>query len=107
MAKNNQQRGSQLRERTREPEKYSVIMHNDDVTTMDFVVDMLRKVFYKSIEDATMLMLDVHNNGQAAIGTYSLDIAASKANKAMCMAREQGFPFQLTIEPYDSFDLPF
>ena len=107
MPSNNPQRNSQIRNRTREPQKYNVVMHNDDVTTMEFAVDVLRKVFYKNAEDATMLMLDVHHKGQAVVGTYSLDIAASKVNKALLMAKEQGFPFRMTIEPAETDDLPF
>lgn len=108
MPNRKQQYDYQVREHTREPKKYNVVMHNDDVTTMEFVVDVLRKVFYKSTEAATTLMLDVHHKGAAIVGTYSLDIAASKANKAMVMARDQGFPFRLTIEPAEEDDdLPF
>jgi len=92
------------RKRTGYPLQYKVIMHNDDVTTMDFVVKVLKQVFYKSSEDATRLMLDVHKRGSATVGVYSLDIAVSKANRAMVMARTEGFPFRLTVEPDD---LPF
>lgn len=82
-------------------------MHNDDITTMEFVVNVLRTVFFKTAEAATTLMLDVHHKGSAIVGTYSYDIAASKANKAMVMAREQGFPFRLTLEPEENDELPF
>ena len=68
---------------------YNVIMHNDDVTTMDFVVYVLVRIFRKSEEDAETLMLKVHNEGSAVVGTYSQDIAQSKANN---------YPLKLTIE---------
>ena len=99
MAERKSQRGSNTKERIREPEKYNVVMHNDDVTTMDFVVKVLRDVFHKSQTEATNLMLDVHNKGKAVVGTYQLDIALSKTNKALLMAREEGFPFRMTVEP--------
>ena len=76
---------------------YNVIMHNDDVTTMDFVVYVLVKIFRKSEEDAETLMLKVHNEG-SAVGTYSQDIAQSKANYTMNLAKANNFPLQLTIE---------
>ena len=101
---------SDVRERTRLshdlPRMYRVIMHNDDFTTMEFVVDVLRKVFFKPEEEANLLMLKVHKEGKATVGLYTLDIAVSKSQKAMRMARDQGFPFKLTWEPEER-DIPF
>ena len=101
---------SDVRERTRLshdiPRMYRVIMHNDDFTTMEFVVEVLRKVFFKPEEEANQLMLKVHKEGKAIVGLYTLDIAVSKSQKAMRMARDQGFPFKLTWEPEER-DLPF
>lgn len=77
---------------------YNVIMHNDDVTTMDFVVMVLRRIFRKSEEDAETIMMKIHNEGQAVVGTYFKDIAQSKANYTMALARKNGFPLMLTIE---------
>ena len=85
---------------------YRVIMHNDDFTTMEFVVEVLRKVFFKPAEEANQLMLKVHKEGKATVGLYTLDIAVSKSQKAMRMARDQGFPFKLTWEPEER-DIPF
>lgn len=82
----------------KEPPKYNVIMHNDDVTTMDFVVLILRRIFRKSAEDAEVLMMKVHNEGAAIVGTYSMDIAQSKADFAMQVAKHSGFPLKLTIQ---------
>lgn len=82
----------------KEPPKYNVIMHNDDVTTMDFVVFVLMRVFRKSEEVAETIMLKVHNEGSAIVGTYSKDIAQSKANYTMNIAKANNFPLQLTIE---------
>ena len=81
------------------PHMYRVIFHNDDITTMDFVVEVLEKVFRKSTAEATSLMLQVHTQGQAAVGTYTYDIAVTRRNKAKAMARAEGFPLRITIEP--------
>lgn len=83
----------------KEPRLYKVIIHNDDFTTMDFVVEVLKTVFYYSNEKAEALMLQVHHANKAVVGIYTYDIAVSKANKATNLAREKGFPLRLTVEP--------
>ena len=94
---------SSVRERQRvdlnEPRRYTVTIYNDDFTTMEFVVKVLRVVFFKSQADAEALMLQVHHSDKAVVGIYSYDIAVSKVNKATQMAREEGFPLRLTYEP--------
>ena len=96
-------RQTSLKERKRidirEPRRYKVIIHNDEVTTMDFVVRVLREVFFMSPEDAETMMMKVHNEGESVVGIYSYDIARSKVSKAMSMAREERFPLRLTYEP--------
>lgn len=96
-------RQTSLKERKRidirEPRRYKVIIHNDEVTTMDFVVRVLREVFFMSPEDAEIMMMKVHNEGESVVGIYSYDIARSKVSKAMSMAREERFPLRLTYEP--------
>lgn len=82
----------------KEPDMYKVIMHNDDFTTMDFVVMVLKTVFYKDDATAKQLMLTVHKKGKAQIGLYTYDMAVSKCMKAMNMARKEGFPFKVTWE---------
>ncbi|MGN0214653.1 MAG: ATP-dependent Clp protease adaptor ClpS [Muribaculaceae bacterium] len=82
----------------REPDMYRVMMHNDDFTSMDFVVMVLRQVFFKNESEATTLMLTIHKNGSAIVGIYPYDIAVSKVKKATRMARENGFPLKITIE---------
>ncbi|MCQ2974482.1 MAG: ATP-dependent Clp protease adaptor ClpS [Bacteroidales bacterium] len=82
-----------------EPKKYKVIMHNDDITTMDFVVDVLMKVFFKTKTIAKQLMMEIHTQGQAIVGVYSYDIAISKSKKAMALASEKNFPLKLTWSP--------
>ena len=97
------QQQSNVRERQRnllkEPRRYKVIIHNDDFTTMDFVVEVLKTVFFYSDEKAEALMLQVHHSNKAVVGIYTYDIAVSKANKATNLAREKGFPLRLTVEP--------
>jgi ATP-dependent Clp protease adaptor protein ClpS len=100
------QEQSQIRERQktnlREPRRYKVIIHNDDFTTMEFVVMILKEVFFLSEENAQALMLQVHHSDKAVVGIYTYDIALSKAQKATKMARENGFPLRLTVEPEDN-----
>ena len=82
----------------KEPKKYSVIMENDDFTTMEFVIDVLMSVFNKDSIEANRIMLDVHSKGRGVVGTYPYDIAVTKVSIAMDMAKEEGFPFMMTIE---------
>ena len=100
------QEQSQIRERQktdlREPRRYKVIIHNDDFTTMEFVVMVLKEVFFLSEENAQALMLQVHHSNTAVVGIYTYDIAVSKAQKATNMARESGFPLRLTVEPEEN-----
>ncbi len=84
---------------TGQPRKFQVIIHNDDFTTMEFVVMILTDIFLKSQEEAEDLMLQVHHSDQAVVGTYSYDIAVSKASKAIDLARAEGFPLRLTVQP--------
>ena len=81
-----------------EPKHYNVTIFNDDFTTMDFVIEVLTKIFGKSFEDAKALMLAVHNEGKAVAGTYSYDIAISKASLATKLARDNDFPLKLEVE---------
>jgi ATP-dependent Clp protease adaptor protein ClpS len=85
----------------REPRRFKVILHNDDFTTMEFVVMILKQVFLKSEEEAQTLMLQVHHSDKAVVGIYSYDIAVSKMRRATNMAREQGFPLRISVEPED------
>lgn len=83
-----------------EPQKYDVIMHNDDITTMDFVVSVLMTIFKKAKEDATRLMMKIHKEGKAVVGTYYYDIAISKTQMATAMARREGFPLNITVSKH-------
>ena len=82
-----------------EPRQYKVIFHNDDFTTMEFVTHVLQVVFGKPTDEAVMLMMKVHREGQAIVGVYSYDVAMTKASQATAMARREGFPLKITCEP--------
>jgi len=92
----------ETREKTRiklqEPKHYRVIMHNDDFTSMEFVVEILMDIFHKNEAEAERLMMMVHKGGKAAVGTYPYDIAVSKVQAATARARAEGFPFRMTME---------
>ncbi len=81
-----------------EPQLYDVIMINDDFTTMEFVVDVLVNIFYHSSAEAEAIMLRIHHQGQAVVGTYVYDLAISKATQVREKARAQGFPLRLKVE---------
>lgn len=102
MSDNNQQgTGVSTLDRVRieEPRQYKVIFHNDDFTTMEFVTEVLRRVFNKPADEAVTLMMRVHREGQAVVGIYSYDVAMTKASMATTMARNEGFPLNITCEP--------
>ncbi len=90
---------SRVRVLIEEPRQYKVIFHNDDFTTMEFVTDVLRRVFNKPADEAVTLMMRVHQEGQAVVGIYSYDVAMTKASQATAMARNEGFPLKITCEP--------
>ena len=86
----------------RAPYQYAVIIHNDDVTSMDFVVEVLCKVFHKSPVEASNLMMEVHNQGQGVAGVFTYDIAITKKYQAERRAVEKGFPLRLTLWEVES-----
>lgn len=82
----------------KEPNMWFVILHNDNVTTMDFVIMILIKLFHKSAEEAAEIMLQIHNKGKAVAGRYPFEIAEEKMNTVLRTASAYGFPLQATIE---------
>jgi ATP-dependent Clp protease adaptor protein ClpS len=86
-------------EKTKKPRMYKVILHNDDYTTMEFVIQVLVQFFHKNHAEATHLMLYVHHKGKAVVGLYSYDVAHSKAQQVIAFARESGHPLMCTTEP--------
>ncbi len=90
------------KEKLQAPRKYKVIMHNDDYTTMEFVVLILQKFFNKNAQDAQAIMLDVHSKGFGVCGIYTYEVAESKVAKVTKYARDNGHPLKCTTEPCDS-----
>lgn len=89
---------SETGKEVKEPSMFKVLLLNDDYTTMDFVVEVLRYVFHKSVEDATQIMLKVHYNGVGLCGIYPFEVAETKVNTVNALARERGFPLKCTME---------
>jgi ATP-dependent Clp protease adaptor protein ClpS len=81
-----------------EPKKYKVFLLNDDFSTMDFVIDVLVRVFRKSVEEATTIMMNIHNKGKELCGIYTYEIATTKVAQVKSMAREKGFPLKAIME---------
>ncbi len=81
------------------PKKFHVILHNDDYTTMEFVIFVLKAVFHKSGEVAEKIMWDIHKKGHGVCGTYVLEIAESKVEKVYELAKIDSQPLKCTIEP--------
>lgn len=82
----------------KEPKMYKVVIHNDHYTTMDFVVEVIVKVFHKVPSEATRIMLEVHYKGKGVVGVYPYDIAVTKVNQVHEMARSREFPLRCSVE---------
>src|SRR5215813_11333234 len=82
----------------KKPPLYKVLLHNDDYTTMDFVVFILRTVFQRSETDSLRIMLQVHTQGIGIAGVYTYEIAESKVAKVSDLAREHEFPLLCSME---------
>jgi len=104
MATHNDEREDQgvllaTRDRTRRPPLYHVVLHNDDYTTQELVVEILKAFFHKTEAEAQTIMLTVHHKGHGVAGTYTRDAAESKVVQVTDFARAQGAPLKLTAEP--------
>lgn len=89
---------SKTHEQVLRPPLYKVLLHNDDYTTMEFVVQILMHVFNKSPENATRIMFDVHKQGIGLCGIYSYEIAETKVDRVHYLAKEHGFPLRCSME---------
>ncbi len=89
---------SETRDEIDEPPMYKVLLHNDDYTTMEFVVEILMVVFKKSPEESVEIMLNVHKKGIGICGVYTYEVSETKVNTVHTLARENGFPLKCTME---------
>ena len=89
---------TERRERLKKPPLFRVLLHNDDFTTMEFVVEVLKRVFGKSDADAFRIMWAVHTQGVGVAGVYTFEIAEMKIERVTQMAREREFPLLCTAE---------
>ena len=88
--------GSQAQ--TRQPPLYQVLMHNDDYTTMEFVVEVLQTVFHMPATEANRIMLHIHFKGVGLCGVFPFEVAETKVSRVHAMARAQGYPLRCTLD---------
>ncbi len=81
-----------------EPQMFKVLLHNDDYTSMDFVVEVLIGIFHKTHAQAEQIMLQIHEKDKAVCGVYSFEIAQTKAEQVKQRAKQNEFPLLATIE---------
>jgi ATP-dependent Clp protease adaptor protein ClpS len=82
----------------KEPPLYRILLHNDNYTTMEFVIEVLEKIFHKSASEATAIMLSVHKTGIGICGVYSHEIAETRVRMVEHFAKERGYPLLCTLE---------
>jgi ATP-dependent Clp protease adaptor protein ClpS len=82
----------------REPKMYRVFLHNDDYSTMDFVIEVLISIFHRPAADATRIMLDVHKKGKGVCGVYTYDIAVTRVARVHQLAKKREFPLKCSLE---------
>ena len=81
-----------------EPTLYKVLLHNDDYTSMDFVIDILMNLFHKSLAQAEQIMIQVHKEGKGTCGIFTYEIAETKVHQVKTLAKSSGFPLLATME---------
>jgi ATP-dependent Clp protease adaptor protein ClpS len=87
-----------IEDQLEQPRRFKVLLHNDDYTTMEFVVHVLTTVFGKTKNEASLVMLKVHNEGVGICGVYTAEIAEAKVALVHHLARKNGFPLKCTME---------
>jgi len=86
------------RSRTANPQLFKVLMHNDDYTTMEFVIQVLEGVFRKPPPEATRIMLNIHVRGVGMCGIFPFEIAETKIEQVHALARKEGYPLKCSLE---------
>lgn len=89
---------SYVEEDLQEPSLYKVLLHNDNYTTMDFVVEILQTVFHKNTSEAVRIMLNVHHNGIGVCGVYPVEVAETKVEMVHYLAQKHGYPLRCSME---------
>jgi ATP-dependent Clp protease adaptor protein ClpS len=89
---------SKIKQILKTPKDYSVIMLNDEVTPMDFVIELLVTVFKHTPETAKDITIKIHKEGSAVVGLYTYELAEQKGTEATNISRDRGFPLQIKIE---------
>lgn len=89
---------TESKQKLQKPPLYKVLLHNDDYTTMEFVILVLTSVFHKSDTDAFRIMLAVHQQGIGVAGVYTYEVAEAKVDRVVSMARASEFPLLCTME---------
>lgn len=82
-----------------QPPRFKVLLHNDDYTTREFVVEVLKTVFHRAEPDAVQIMLHVHHNGVGVAGVYTYEVAETKVRTVEALAKQREYPLMLSIEP--------
>lgn len=90
--------------KVKKPAMYKVLLHNDDYSTMEFVIHVLQKFFHKNYEESHAIMLKVHHDGIGICGIYTHEVAESKTSKVNKYSRAKGHPLKCSYEPCDSED---
>jgi ATP-dependent Clp protease adaptor protein ClpS len=90
---------SETRQQTKKPKLYKVLLHNDDYTTMEFVVWLLMEVFHHDHRAAFDIMMKVHKTGLGVAGVYSREVAETKVGRTIQLARQHEFPLECSMEP--------
>jgi ATP-dependent Clp protease adaptor protein ClpS len=89
---------TETEKKLKKPPLYKVLLHNDDYTTMEFVVHVLQSVFHHSPTEATQIMLHVHRKGIGVAGVYIYEVAETKASQVETLAQQHEFPLKCTME---------
>lgn len=89
---------TETRVKTKRPVMFKVVLLNDDYTPMEFVVEVIMHIFHKTQEEAVGIMLDVHRQGSGICGVYTRDVAETKADQVICLARQNEHPLQCLVQ---------